>query len=377
MRMQDAVMKLLLGQPFYGSLASSISIHETNSTKNMEMNLSPSPILKYNREWYEALSDAQAIGALLHELLHLLLLHTLRRGDRDPLLWTVCCDMAVNEHIPAGMLPPHAATTEKIEQKIHFKMDRFKSAEYYYAVLSKLFDDQFSFSLREDTVTLSCGDVTLFESKLQADEDIPQVNEQALKSKIYEITDEAFQKGEVPEGLFGELDDTFYKRAQIDWKGMFKRFLTGRGRMQSRATYKRMSRRFDNYPGSKRSVGIRVLIALDESGSITNEQLQTFLHELAEVNRITNADILVTEFDTECSKPKPAAEYRHKTQRDKKGGTDFRPIFALADSLKISLVAIFTDGEGIAPDHADQKVLWVLTKEGKQPAPYGYCVRFE
>ena len=377
MRMQNAVMKLLLSQPFYGSLASSISFHESKSTANMEMRLSPSPVLKYNQEWYESLRDAQALGALLHELLHLLLLHALRRGDRDPLLWTVCCDMAVNEHIPAEMLPPNAATTEKIEQKVHLKLERRKSAEYYYSFLSKLLDDRFSFMQREDTVTLSCSNTVLFESKLQADEDIPQVDEQALKSKVHEITDEAYQKGKVPEGLFGELDDTFYKRAQIDWKSMFKRFLNGRGRMQTRATYKRVSRRFDSYPGSKRSVGIRVLIALDESGSISNEQLQTFLHELAEVNRITNAQILVTEFDTECTKPKPAEEYRHMRQRDKKGGTDFRPIFALADSLMISLVAIFTDGEGIAPDHADQRVLWVLTKEGKQPAPFGYCVRFE
>jgi predicted metal-dependent peptidase len=343
----------------------------------MEMSLAPSPVLKYNKEWYEGLSDSQSLGTLLHELLHLLLLHALRRGDRDPLLWAVCCDIAANEHIPAEMLPPNAATTEKIAQKIHFKLERLKSAEYYYAILSKLLDDRFSFMQREDTVTLSCSNTVLFESRLQAEEDIPQVSEQALKSKMHEITDEAYQKGEVPEGLFGELDDTFYKRAQIDWKGMFKRFLTGRGRMQNRATYKRVSRRFDNYPGSKRSVGLRVLIALDESGSISNEQLQTFLHELAEVNRITNAQILVTEFDTECTKPKPAEEYRHIRQREKKGGTDFRPIFALADSLMISLVAIFTDGEGIAPDHADQRVLWVLTKDGKQPAPFGYITRFE
>lgn len=377
MRMQDAVMKLLLSQPFYGALAANISIRESRTASNMEMSLSPSPVLKYNKEWYESLSDAQALGALLHELLHLLLLHALRRGERDPLLWAVCCDMAVNEHIPAEMLPPNAAAAEKIEQKIKCKLERGKSAEYYYAELSKLLDDRFSFTLREDTATLSCSNVALFESKLQAEEDVPHVNEQALKSRLHEITDEAYQKGEVPEGLFGELDEPFYKRAQIDWKSMFKRFLTGRGRMQTRATYKRVSRRFDNYPGARRSVGLRVLVALDESGSISNEQLKTFLHELNEVNRITNAEILVTEFDMECTKPKPAEEYRHVRQRDKKGGTDFRPVFALADSLQISLIAIFTDGEGTAPDHADQKVLWVLTKDGKQPAPYGYSVKFE
>lgn len=376
MRIQDAVMKLLLSQPFYGSLASAISLEQSQSAAKMEMSLSPSPVLKYNKDWYESLTDAQAIGALLHELLHMLLMHALRRGGRDPMLWAVCCDMAVNEHIPPEMLPPNAATTEKIQQKIEQNLERFKSAERYYGELSNLLDDTFSFISREGTVTLNCGDTSLFEAELQPDEDVSQLNEQALKSQLYELIDDAYQGGEVPEALNAELD-ICYKRAQIDWKAMFKRFLTGRGRMQTRATYKRVSRRFDNYPGAKRSIGLRVLIALDESGSISNEQLQLFLNELIEVNRITNAEILVTEFDTECFKPRHAEEYRRVRKRDKRGGTDFKPIFALADSLKISLIAIFTDGEGSAPAQVSQKVLWVLTKGGKQPAPYGYSVMFE
>ena len=81
--------------------------------------------------------------------------------------------------------------------------------------------------------------------------------------------------------------------------------------METRATYKRVSRRYEGNPGNKRSVGLDVLIALDESGSITDEQLQTFYVELMAVNRITNARILVTEFDTACTPPKPASEYRH------------------------------------------------------------------
>ena len=139
--------------------------------------------------------------------------------------------------------------------------------------------------------------------------------------------------------------------------------------METRASYKRVSRRYEGNPGNKRSVGLDVLIALDESGSISDDQLQTFYVELMAVNRITNARILVTEFDTACTPPKPAAEYRHVAKRTKNGGTDFRPVFELADRLKHSQVVIFTDGEGIAPDRANQRVLWVLTKGGKQPAP--------
>ncbi len=376
MRMQDAVMKLLLSQPFYGSLAASISLQESKSAAKLKMSLFPSPVLTYNAEWFGSLDDAQAVGALLHELLHLLLLHALRRGERDPLLWAVCCDMAVNDQLPPEMRPPDAVTTEKIEKEIHQQLQRGASAERYYAELISLLDDRFSLVQRESTVSLRLSSGSLLEADLQSEEDVPQVNEQALKSKLRELIDEARPGGEVPQGISGELD-TVYAQARIDWKTMFKRFLTGRGRMQTRATYKRESRRYDSYPGSKRSVGLKVLIALDESGSISNEQLQTFFNELMAVNRITNAQILVTEFDTACTQPLPAEEYRHVRAREKSGGTDFKPVFALADSLKLSLVVIFTDGEGSAPERVSQRVLWVLTKGGKQPAPYGTSVTFE
>ena len=376
MRMQDSVMKLLLSQPFYGSLAAAVSLRENKTVAKTKMNLFPYPVLHYNKEWFEGLSDAQAMGALMHELLHLLLLHALRCSERDPLIWAVCCDMAVNDCLPPEMLLPDAATTERMEQEIGQKLERHKSAEYYYTQLSKLLIDTFSFIKHEESVTLRCNSGSLFEADLQTEEDASQMNEQALKSQLRELIDEAHLGGELPMDLSGELD-TVYEQARIDWKTMFKRFLTGRGRMEARATYKRESRRYDSYPGSKRTVGLNVLIALDESGSISNDQLQTFFNELMTVNRITNAQILVTEFDTECTEPKAAKEYRQVKRREKSGGTDFRPVFALADRLKVSLVVVFTDGDGSAPEHASQRVLWVLTKGGKQPASYGYSVTFE
>ncbi len=376
MRIRDAVMKLLLVQPFYASLASVISLQETKSVPTIQMTLLPSPVLKVNPTWYEGLNDAQAQGVLLHELMHLLFLHPLRRGDRDPLLWAVACDLAVNELLPPAMLGSDAATVGKMEAKIEHKLERGLGAERYYAALSRLLNDSFSLLARENTVTLRLGGESLFASDLLTDEEVPETNAQALKNQVETLMDSAAQNGEFPAELSGQVDPP-WQRPEIDWAALFKRFLTGRGRMETRATYKRVSRRYENSPGAKRSIGLDVLIALDESGSISDEQLQSFFAELKTVNRVTNARILVTEFDTKCSEPRPAAQYRHGRERTRNGGTDFRPVFELADSLKMPLVVVFTDGEGAAPERVDQRVLWVLTKGGKQPAPYGHSVMFE
>ncbi len=354
MRIQDALIKLLIRQPFYGSLASVLSLTESTSVKKLEMTLLPSPALKYNPEWFEALPDAQAMGALMHELLHLLLLHSLRRGERDPLLWAVCCDMAVNDHIPAEMLPESAVTTEQIELKVHHKLERMKSAEHYYQRLSALMDDKFSLLQREDSATLPSISGSLLEADIPKDEDFNQVNEAALQNKLKEMVQAASEDGELPPELQTEFTLT-PKRSKLDWQNMFRRFLSGMGRMQIRATYKRESRRFDGFPGHKRSVGMKILM----------------------INRIKGAQLLVTEFDEACSEPKPAEAYRHQRNRTRKGGTDFRPIFKLAEELNIFSVVIFTDGNGNAPDEVNQRVLWILTHDGKQPAPYGYSVKYE
>ena len=378
MRIQDALTRLLMLQPFYGALASVLSIRESDAVKKTELTLLPAPMLKYNKNWYGELPDALAVGALMHELLHLLLLHALRRGGRDPLLWAVCCDMAVNDHVPDGMLPDKAVTKEKIELKMKAKLERMGSAEYYYGKLSGLLDDTVSLVTREGVATIPSVNGSLLEADIQneSEESSYDVDIAALKNKLDDIVGIAKRNGELPPDLLHEFNIS-PKRTNINWKNMFKRFLSGMGRMQIRATYKRDSRRFEGFPGHKRSVGLKVLVALDESGSISDEQLDIFLNELMSINQITGAEVLVTDFDTECGDPMPAREYLRHSKRSKKGGTDFCPIFKLADKLGIFSVVIFTDGNGDAPMEANQRVLWILTRDGKQPAPFGYAINFD
>jgi predicted metal-dependent peptidase len=376
MRIQDALIKLLIWQPFYGSLASVLSLQESKSIKNLKLSLLPSPVLKYNQDWFVKLSDDQATGALMHELLHLLLLHSLRRGNRDLLLWAVCCDMAGNDHIPIEMLPESAVTTRQIELKLRIKLERRKSAEYYYDKLYALLDDSISLVQRDDSVIFPGNNGSLLEADIEEEEDVNHVNEAALKTKLQETMQMANENGELPPELQTEFTLT-PKRSKIDWRNIFRRFLSGMGRMQIRATYKRESRRFDGFPGHKRSIGMKVLIALDESGSISDEHLDVFFNELMSINRIKGVQLLVTVFDSVCSEPKPAEAYRHMRNRTKNGGTDFKPIFKLAEKLNIFSVVIFTDGNGDAPIEVNQRVLWILTHNGRKPAPYGYSVKFE
>jgi predicted metal-dependent peptidase len=123
-------------------------------------------------------------------------------------------------------------------------------------------------------------------------------------------------------------------------------------------------------------LGVNALLAIDESGSISMPQAVKFYNEILSINRITGTSLLVTEFDTTCTGPVPIDRYSRDKRRVRNGGTDFRPVFTLADKMKIPVVIIFTDGDGAAPESVNQKVLWILTKGGKKPVQYGECVVF-
>ena len=53
-------------------------------------------VIGYNPKFIESLAVAVAKFVILHELLHILLKHGLRRGSRDPAEWNICCDYAIN-----------------------------------------------------------------------------------------------------------------------------------------------------------------------------------------------------------------------------------------------------------------------------------------
>jgi predicted metal-dependent peptidase len=374
MSIHDIVVKLLVEQPFYGYTASKVSFRETEQTATMKMASIPDLIIYYNPQWFDNLTDQYKMGAVLHELLHVILLHQFRRGNRQIILWSVACDMAVNELLPSKYIFPDSVTVKKISDKIKRKIENDKTAEYYYEIITDV-DDAAAFAYVEgETILLFEGKEALKVQKLSEESASPmEIN--ALKSSLAQTFSDAKSEGEIPSGLEDKMDEV-YEDIRIDWRVILKRFLTGRGKMITRKSYKRQSRRYEELPGTKRSIGVYALIAIDESGSISDTMVKEFYHELTEINKITGTSMLVTRFDTKCSEPVPLGTFVADSKREKRGGTDFRPIFQLADERKIPLVIIFTDGDGEAPVSANQNTLWILTKNSKKPASFGYFLNF-
>ncbi len=375
MNIHDVVMKLIIEQPFYGYVASSVSIMETDTVDTIKMYSLPDQIIYYNQVWFESLSNQHKIGVVIHELLHVILLHQYRRNDRQINLWSIACDLAVNDMILEQYIPKDAVTVERIREKIKRTIERQRNAEYYYEIISDTDDFSSLISIEDECILISEGGTPLKVQKMS--EDTATASEiKALKSNLVQTFSEAKSEGEIPDGLEEGFNEV-YRDIQIDWRVILKRFLTGRGKMIVRKSYKRQSKRYEELPGTKRSIGVNALIAIDESGSISDQLVKEFYHELIEIDKITGTSMFVTRFDTECSQPVPLNTFVTDSRRIKRGGTDFRPIFKLADERKIPLVIIFTDGDGEVPDVVNQNTLWVLTENSKKPAAFGYTICFK
>lgn len=375
MNINEIVMKLLIEQPFYGYVASSVTFAELKSIDTMKLASPANLKIYYNPEWFETLDNDGKIGAVLHELLHIILLHQFRRMNRESMVWSVACDMAVNEMIAARYLPKGAVTVSIIQEKLKIPLEHDRNAEYYYDRLTDTDDISEFISMEGDSVVLFEEENKLVAEKL-SDETASRMEANALKCNLSQLMEQAEMEEEIPPGLMESIEEV-YQDLHVNWRVILKRFLSGRGKIVTRKSYKRQSRRYDNLPGTKRSIGVNALLAIDESGSISDALVKKFYQELNDINKITGVSILVTRFDTKCSEPVSLSRFIIGSKREKRGGTDFKPIFKLADELRIPLVIIFTDGDGEAPDSVNQNTLWVLTKGGHKPADYGAAVTFE
>jgi predicted metal-dependent peptidase len=151
-----------------------------------------------------------------------------------------------------------------------------------------------------------------------------------------------------------------------------------------RTTYTRPNRRFPSWlgiiPGRRYhpspSRPLKMLVAIDTSGSMSTEELTEIARQLRRLDRLVR--FTVVECDAAIQRI-----YRFEGRLADvagRGGTDLRPVFApeLLQEHRPEGVIYFTDGLGpYPPEDPGIRTLWVLTKELDFDCPWGKkaCLR--
>ena len=86
-------MRLLRKMPFYGDIVLRLGFYEK---KDIPTACTDGRNIYYNTKFFEKLTEGQRNYVLMHEILHVILMHPSRGKGRNPKLWNVACDMVVN-----------------------------------------------------------------------------------------------------------------------------------------------------------------------------------------------------------------------------------------------------------------------------------------
>jgi len=124
-------------------------------------------------------------------------------------------------------------------------------------------------------------------------------------------------------------------------------------------------------PGEVETELISPIVGVDTSGSITDEQLESFASKLAKLSKYVSVFEVIT-IDAQIHEKVKIRNIRDiltKLKFKGKGGTDFKSFFN--EVKKAPFVIFFTDGEAYYPEEKpNYPVLWVLTKSHVVP-PFG------
>lgn len=174
------------------------------------------------------------------------------------------------------------------------------------------------------------------------------------------------QIGNIPARLRDKFSYLFeIQPPVIDWKQAFKSFVHGSIKSYRERTYRKENHRFPDSMGSKTQYLPKILVAVDQSGSMSNYDLEEVYSQLFHMYK-TGVSIDCLPWDGNVG---DLYEYRGEPmiQRQLSGGTNPNCVLKwLQDKYsKYSCVIICTDG--YIPDvyiNSRIPLLWVITSDG-------------
>ena len=310
-RIDKIKTRIILSRPWYATIM--LQLHWRESDEIPTMATDGTSVL-YNAEFTMSLPMFECEGVVLHELGHVALLHSYRRGGRNPLRWNIACDTAVNALLDADgiSLPKNGIPPGPLG----------KTAE-------ELYDEY------EDTSAVT-QDVFDFGLLSQSSKD---GNDSGENGKGYKIISEqdwketlAMARGLAPASTQRQIDDIFAPK--IDWRDELVRFISSNIRSVTH-TWSRLHRRYSPAPGWKREPSIDIAVCIDTSGSINTSQMQRFASEFSAICDITAVTAYLISADAAVHEViEPGQPFPQTLSGG--GGTDFAPGLAKANELRVN-----------------------------------------
>lgn len=375
----QASIQLILHEPFYGHVLTGL-VKEVNAeipSLSLGVNANKTPKLAINPTYWqgELSTPAQRLGALKHEVLHLVFGHFLREQDFANIrIFHLAADLVVNQYLSTEQLRLTSLTLNLFPE---LDLHPFRSVDTYYEELAgawnktlrrgQIISPTLSNLMAAGTGPLAGHD--LWQNEVGA---LSAAEKKVLASGLQQIVQHAIQRigakgqGSLPGILQTHLNQFVAKpEPTLDWRRFLRLFVGAGQRTFLQNTLRKVSRRYGTNPGLRIRNKHRLLIALDTSASIADAEIQAFFQEIQQIWRL-GTEIFILECDTQINN---AYIYRGTTPAvvAGRGGTHFDAAIEYANQQSnADAVVYFTDGLGPAPSLSCRKPLLWMISGGKQ-----------
>jgi predicted metal-dependent peptidase len=326
--------------------------------------------LAINEEFWTGLSDMHKMGLLKHELLHIAFGHLVSFSSfSNKKLANVAMDMEINQYIEDSWLPEGGIRIEDYED---LRLDKRAGCRYYYDQLLRLQDEKDKNGTTGNDAmdklldNVASGDIP-DHSTWEEFDDMTDAEKKLIEKQVQKILQDAKEqtvkkRGNVPGEIEGLIVVEEFTAPKFDWKGYLRRFTGVSTKVFTKKIRRKENRRYEDNPGLKIKMRQHMLLAIDTSGSVSNEELTEFMNEIHHIHK-AGVDITVIQCDTSIKSIEP---YRGKNEISVlgRGGTEFDPVldYYNANLKKYTSLVYFTDGECYTSVKPKSKVLWVLSE---------------
>ena len=387
--------RLLIEEPFFAALSRKIEKKESYAIPTAGVRVNPESghfEMAYNPDFFEGLPDNQKAGVLKHEFYHLIFDHvTTRKPEGVPhQKWNIAADLAINSHL-VGELPEQCCMPG---EGPFAELPLGQSAEWYLANLPE--DDESEGQQGdgeggEGEPSDGDGDDSggqdnnndngngpssskpgNFDDHSGWDEaassEANQMAKERLKNAIKEAAQEASQSAKGWGSVSGEVRKEIMKRLEtkVDWRKVLRYFIKTSQRANRSSTIKRINRRYAYiHPGKKVRRQAKIAIAIDQSGSVSDEMLAAFFAELNNLAKL--AEFTVVPFDTQVDESKVYIWKKGKSQKPERvlcGGTCFDAPTDWANNNSVDGLIILTDMEAPKPKACKAQRMWLTDARG-------------
>lgn len=312
-----------------------------------------------NPDFFMALHPEERISLMLHETLHVALLHPLRLMGRNHKKWNMAGDFVINQmlHERGFRIPKNWLLDSRYAGM---------STEEVYDLLPDP-PESYSMDLQE-------SDGSVAPDVLEQD-----VVDILVRAKVHaEMSD--CKPGTIPGEIQIFLDKLL--KPKLPWHRILYKYL--RAKTKSDYTFRKPSRRYfptHILPSLYTDHIIDLAIAVDASGSVSDDEFKQFVSEIHMILRMMKPEnITLLHFDTEIRHIDTVKTVQALSQVvfTGRGGTYIHPVIDWAKEKRPQVLLVFSDGYfDFYNDEPPGEVVWIIHNNPQFKPPYGTVIHYE